>query len=126
MRGHNSFPIIITPKDSKQAFKKAETSIQRGRKLDLKGISQHFMLKSVPCSSLDFYSQSYSPLISNLFILCPTPSPPCWDWTQAFKKAENKDSKRQKTGPEEIAAGADREVLSLDHQQGGVGYSSTH
>ena len=44
IRGNNSFIIIIEPKDNTHSFKKAETSIKRGRKLDMKDIFQHYML----------------------------------------------------------------------------------
>ena len=44
MRGNSSFLLIITPKDKIQAFKNAETCIQIVMKLDLKGISQNFLL----------------------------------------------------------------------------------
>ena len=52
IRGEKLIFIIITSKDSKQAFKQSEnkhsnsqkTSIQRSRKMNLKGIYQHFML----------------------------------------------------------------------------------
>ena len=44
MRGNNSFLIIIKPKDNTKVFKKAEKSIQRVGKLDMKGISQYSML----------------------------------------------------------------------------------
>ena len=54
------------------------------------------------------------------------PHPPCWDCTQEFKKIENMHSKKQKTGPEEISAGEDWEVLSLDHQHGEVGSRLIH
>ena len=44
MWGKNSFLLNIISKDSKKACKKQKSSIQRGRKLDKKVISQQFML----------------------------------------------------------------------------------
>ena len=44
MRGYNSLFITITSKGRKQAFKKLEKIILRGRKLYLKVIYYHYML----------------------------------------------------------------------------------
>ena len=52
--------------------------------------------------------------------------PPHWNWTQALKKVQEKHSKRQRAGYEEITEGADQEVLSLYHQLGEVVSSLIH
>ena len=76
-RRQNSLLIIITTKNDKQAFKKSENSIQRGRKLDLKGIYQHSMLSlNYTLFLLAIVLYMLSPPISNLFLLCSVPPPP--------------------------------------------------
>ena len=44
IRGRNSLFIIITSKDNTQAFKILENKHSKRKKLDLKGVSQQYML----------------------------------------------------------------------------------
>ena len=62
--------MITIPKDNKQVYKKAEKSIQRGKKLDPKGIYQHFLLsQKCPILLLRCVLSIIYPQISNLFLI---------------------------------------------------------
>ena len=75
------------------------TSIQRGKKLDIKDIYQHFMLSlNFPLLLLGLVLSILSPSLSNLFLLCSTPP-------SLLIGIGHNHSKRHKTGSEEIAAG---------------------
>ena len=67
--------IIVTSKDSNQAIKhsiRQKTSIQRGRKLDLKGISQHYMFSyKFPLLLIMHALSILYPQITILFLLPP-------------------------------------------------------
>ena len=117
MRGHNSFLIIITSKLASKNSKNSKTSIQRGKKLGLKGISRHFML-SIKCALLllGLVLSILSSYISNLSLLCSTPPSRCCYWNQSHKEAEN--------GSEDIAAGVAVVLVAFcsQTQKGGGGY----
>ena len=52
--------------------------------------------------------------------------PPLMGLDPSIKNKVNKHLKRQETGPEEFVAGADQEVLSLNHQKREVGSHLRH
>ena len=85
MGGLNLFFIIIISKYRKKAFKIQKTIIQRGRKLDLKGIYQNSVLslEFTPPPLLRGVIYIISPPIPIYFLVplpLSNPPPPCWDW----------------------------------------------
>ena len=77
MMGRNSFLIIITPNNKMQAFKKAETIIQRVGTLYLKGTYHHYMLSyNFLLPLIGNFLSILSPPIYNIFLLPPLFNPP--------------------------------------------------
>ena len=76
IRGQNWSNIIPNTKDTNQVFKKHKNSIQRGIKLDLKVIYQHYMLSlKCPILLLELVLSVLYLQISNLLLLCSIPCP---------------------------------------------------